>query len=143
MGEWTPVLRSSYDSWLGVMPNGMLGVGKVDEGRATLEGSGYVAMWPFLERNLTECLDDFKGSWHLLGGHGISTPEKLVELTVESAWNRGRPYWMALAVQWLTQMAHMPGFDSRLVSGMLKSAAESETLPSELREQARRQCPPD
>ncbi|MEU6771890.1 hypothetical protein [Streptomyces sp. NPDC046759] len=143
MADWTPVLRSSYDSWLGVMPNGMLGVGKADEGRATLEGSGYVAMWPFLERDLVECLDDFTRSWHLLGGHGVSTPEKLVELTVQSACSRGRPYWMALAVQWLTQMAHMPGFDSQLVSGMLKSAAESETLPSELREQARRHCPSD
>ncbi|MGV9564327.1 hypothetical protein [Streptomyces sp. NPDC003480] len=143
MGDWTPVLKSSYDSWLGVMPNGMLGVGKADEGRVTLEGSGYVAMWPFLERSLADCLDDFTSSWNLLGGHGVSTPQKLVELTVKSAFRRGRPYWMALAVQWLTQMAQMPGFDSQLVFDMLKSAADSETLPHELREQARKQCPPD
>lgn len=44
MGDWRPVLRSSYDSWLGVMPNGKLGVGKEAEGRVTLEGSDYVVM---------------------------------------------------------------------------------------------------
>ncbi|MFF9406871.1 hypothetical protein ACF1B0_15310 [Streptomyces anandii] len=107
----------------------------------TLEGSGYVVMWPFLERNLAECLDDFTRSWHLLGGHGVSTPEKLIELTVDSACKRKRPYWMALAVQWLAEMAHDPSFDSQLVHRLLRSAAETEALPAELRELARKQLP--
>jgi hypothetical protein len=131
-----PVLRSSYDSWLGVMPDGTLGIGKEDEGRATLEGSGYVAMWPFLERTLAACLEEFSVSWPLLGEHGVSTPERLIELTVASACKRGRPYWMALTVPWLVQMAQMTRFDSRLVSDLLKLTAEAEVLPADLRDQA-------
>jgi hypothetical protein len=119
------------------MPDGTLGIGKADEGRATLEASGYVAMWPFLERSLAACLEDFSDSWQLLGGHGVSTPQRLVELAVVSACKRGRPYWMALAVSWLIQMAEMTGFDSRLVSEMLKLAVEAEVLSADLRDRAR------
>ncbi|MEV4601141.1 hypothetical protein AB0K15_27540 [Amycolatopsis sp. NPDC049253] len=118
------------------MPEEMLGIGTEDEGRATLEGSGYVAMWPFLERSLDACLDEFSRSWHLLGGHGVSSPHRLVELTVASACERRRPYWMALAVPWLIRMAPLPSFDSRLVSDLLSSAAEAEVLPAALRDQA-------
>src|SRR5262245_5640979 len=37
--KWKPVLASSYDSWLGVMPDGRLGVGKFDEGRVAVRES--------------------------------------------------------------------------------------------------------
>ncbi|MEW2507144.1 hypothetical protein ACQPXB_40320 [Amycolatopsis sp. CA-161197] len=119
------------------MPEGTLGIGTADEARATLERSGYVAMWPFLETSLEACLDEFSRSWHLLGGHGVSSPQRLVELTVASACKRRRPYWMALAVAWLVRMASLPHFDARLVSDLLKLAAETEVLPAALRDQAR------
>ncbi|MEV6903922.1 hypothetical protein [Amycolatopsis sp. NPDC051372] len=45
------------------MPDRTLGVGMEDEGRFTLEESGYVPMWPFLERSLEASLDAFTRFW--------------------------------------------------------------------------------
>jgi hypothetical protein len=94
LARWVPVMKTSYDSWLGVMPDGRLGVGKYDEGRVSLEESNWVVAWPLLGLDLERCLAELQNSWPALGDHGVPNPERFVELLAGSACRRGRPYWM-------------------------------------------------
>ncbi len=115
MSNWAPVVYRGDGAWIGLMPGGKLGVGVETEGRATLEDSNFVPMWPFMERDLSECLQAFSGVWQRLDGAGVATPQRLIELTAETAWNSGREYWMWLSVAWVVQMAAMPAFDPQRV----------------------------
>jgi hypothetical protein len=133
MSEWVPAVYRSDGAWIGIMPNGMIGVGVEHEGRATLEGSKFVPMWHFLEKELSECLDAFSRAWESLKKGGVSTPERLIELTVESAWNSGRTHWMRLAVPWAIEMAHKENFDRRFVREIVDTMAHSESVTPELR----------
>src|SRR5262245_42604843 len=123
MSEWTPVVYRGDGAWIGIMPDGRIGVGVEQEGRATLEGSGFVPMWPFLERDLSSCLGDFSRTWQSFERAGVSTPEKLIELTVGSAWNSGRAYWMRLAVPWVIEMAGQSSFDHGFTGELLGEMA--------------------
>jgi len=82
-------------------------------------------MWPYLEQDLSDCLDPFARAWTSFDGVDVTSPEKLVELTVEKAWGSGREYWMRCASTWVSQMAKLPNFGSRtirdLASRMLSS----------------------
>ncbi|WP_181803397.1 hypothetical protein [Streptomyces shenzhenensis] len=138
MTEWTPVVYRGDGAWIGIMPDGRIGVGVELEGRATLEGSGFVPMWPFMERDLSACLGEFSRAWESLDGGGVSTPEKLIELTVWAAWNSGRSYWMGLAVPWVVEMAQRPNFDHELIRELLDRMANSEVLSPDLRDQVQR-----
>ncbi|MFF1834218.1 hypothetical protein ACFVXE_08435 [Streptomyces sp. NPDC058231] len=125
-------------AWIGIMPDGRIGVGVELEGRATLERSGFVPMWPYLERDLSACLSEFSRAWESLAEGGVSTPEKLMELTIESAWNSGRSYWMQLAVPWTIEMAQQKNFDQKFIQELLDGMANSEILAPELRDRAQR-----
>jgi hypothetical protein len=138
MAEWAPLVYRSDGAWIGIMPDGRIGVGVEGEGRATLEGSGYVPMWPFMERDLAACLGEFSRTWESFIGGGVSTPEKLIELTVGSAWNSGRAYWMQLSVPWAIEMATRPGFDNEFLRKLIASMANSTDLPAELLDRVRR-----
>lgn len=120
------------------MPDGRIGVGVESEGRAALVSSGFVPMWPYMERDLSESLTEFSGSWVKLRQGGVSTPERLIELTVESAWKSGRSYWMQLTAPWVIEMSHREDFDQGVVRGILREMETSEVLPVEVRDQARR-----
>lgn len=124
-------------AWIGVMPDGRIGVGVESEGRSSLVGSGFVPMWPYLERDLSACLADFSRSWEHLGQGGVPTPEKLIELTVETAWKSGRSYWMELAANWAIEMVRQEGFDQEATRILLLEMAASEALSPELRDRAR------
>jgi hypothetical protein len=39
---WNPVVYRSDGAWIGVMPDGRIGVGVEEEGRAALETTGFV-----------------------------------------------------------------------------------------------------
>ncbi|WP_156178672.1 hypothetical protein [Saccharothrix sp. ST-888] len=138
MTEWTPVVYRGDGAWIGIMPDGRIGVGVELEGRATLEGSGFVPMWPFMERDLPACLGEFSRAWESLKGGGVSTPEKLIELTVGAAWNSGRSYWMQLAAPWVVEMVKQPNFDREFIRELLGRMVNSEVLDSELRERVQR-----
>lgn len=88
------------------MPDGLIGVGVESQGRASLAGSGFVPMWPYFEGNL----------------------ERLLELTVESAWRSGRSYWMEVAARWAIQMSDWECFERVAVQELLREMASSEAL---------------
>jgi hypothetical protein len=94
-------------------------------------------MWPYLERDLTESLAEFSLSWGQLSQGGVSAPERLIELTVASAWKSGRSYWMQLAAPWVIKMSRREDFDQDVVRGILREMETSEVLSVELRDQAR------
>lgn len=137
MGNWTPVVYRGDGAWIGVMPDGRIGVGVESEGRSSLEGSGFVPMWPYLEHDLSACLAEFSRSWDYLGQGGVPTPEKLIELTVATAWKSGRSYWMELAANWAIEMVRREDFDQEATRMLLLEMAASEALSPELRDQAR------
>ena len=138
MDEWIPVLYRGDGAWIGIMPDGLIGVGVESEGRASLVASGFIPMWPYMERDISEALDEFLQSWGPLSQGGISSPEKLIELTVESAWKSGRSYWMELSASWALEMSRRKGFDRKLVRMLLSEMAISEVLSAEIRYQAER-----
>ncbi|MET9314803.1 hypothetical protein ABZX12_23560 [Kribbella sp. NPDC003505] len=116
------------------MSDGLIGVGVESEGRASLVGSGFVPMWPYLERDLSSVLAEIAGHWPDLRGGGISTPERLLELTVASAWRSGRSYWMQLAAPWAIEMSDRECFERETVQELLRDMASSEVC--------RRPCEP-
>lgn len=138
MSNWTPVVYRGDGAWIGIMPDGRVGVGVESEGRAALASAGFVPMWPYLERDLPASLAEFSRSWGHLGRGGVATPEKLLELTVESAWRSGRSYWMQLAAPWAIEMSRRDGFDQEIVRRLLREMETSEVLAAEVRDQARR-----
>ncbi|GCD99243.1 hypothetical protein EHYA_06957 [Embleya hyalina] len=79
---WRPVLPRGNGAWIGILASGRIGVGVAGEGRASLEGSGFVPMWPFMERGLSECLGEFRVRWDALADGGIASPERLFESLV-------------------------------------------------------------
>lgn len=137
MSNWTPVVDRGDGAWIGIMPDGRIGVGVDSEGRATLVSSGFVPMWPYLERDLPESLAEYARSWEQLSRGGVSTPERLIELTVESAWRSGRSYWMQLAAPWVIEMSRREDFDQDVVRGILREMETSEVLSVQVRDQAR------
>ncbi|GGK85882.1 hypothetical protein [Streptomyces flaveus] len=137
MEEWIPVIYRGDGAWIGVMPGGEIGVGTEVEGRATLEGSRFIPMWPFLERDFSECLSEFSRLGEFLTKGGTSTPKKLIELTVGSAWKSGRPYWMRLAVPWVIEMVQRSDFDAEAMGKILGEMLDSEIVEPEMRERLR------
>lgn len=133
MGEWVPVIYRGDGAWIGVMPSGEIGVGIEVEGRATLEGSRFIPMWPFLERDFSECLSEISRLGESLTKGGTPTPKKIIELTVVSAWKSGRPYWMRRSVPWAIEMVQRPDFDTEAVGEML----DSEIVEPEMQERLR------
>jgi hypothetical protein len=131
-GEWNPLIESGDGAWIGVMASGEIGVGVLEEERASLVASKYIPMWAFMERDLSVCLDKLRQAWGQLGGRGVSAPEELVERTVRSAWSSGRPYWMQLAATWMLEMTRMPEFDRTVVRDILESDIDSRQVPSGL-----------
>lgn len=87
-GRWLPLIYRGDGAWIGVMPGGQVGVGVEGEGRATLQDSGYVPLWPFMERGLSDFLGELYRVWGQLEGRGFAHPGAVVELTVSSAWRR-------------------------------------------------------
>ena len=116
-----------------MMPDGLIGVGPESEGRASLGGSGFVPMWPYLEGDLSNALAELADHWPDLDGGGIPTPKRLLELTVASAWRSGRSYWMQLAAPWAMEMFDREGFERETVLEILREMASSEALPPAVR----------
>jgi hypothetical protein len=125
-------------SWLGVMPDGKLGVGKFDEGRVSLETSNFVVAWPLLERDFRDVYMQLSESWGELEGNSIETPEKLMECILSSAWASGRKYWMQLCLPWALRMGQADGFDANLLRAVLSSMSRSEAIWPDGRESAKR-----
>ncbi|WP_439678209.1 hypothetical protein [Embleya sp. MST-111070] len=142
MGEdlatWRPVLPRGNGAWIGILVSGRIGVGVAGEGRASLEGSGFVPMWPFMERGLSECLGEFRGRWDVLADGGIASPERLFELTVSSAVESRRPYWMQAAASWLVEMQATPGFDRALVHTLIRRLSASPEMSQQWRHRLRK-----
>jgi hypothetical protein len=138
MTSWNPVVYRGDGAWIGIMPDGLIGVGVESEGRASLVGSGFVPMWPYLESGFSSALAALSDRWPDLGGGGIPTPERLIELTVESAWKSGRSYWMQLAAPWAIDMSRRDGFRRGVVLELLREMAGSEILSPAVRDEAGR-----
>lgn len=102
---WKPVLYRSNGAWIGRMPDGRLGVGTETEARASIADAKLIPMWPFMERPLQTCLDDFSACWAELATQEYSTPLELLSSTLTSAQQSHSPYWRHLAESWLLQMA--------------------------------------
>lgn len=136
--EWNPVVYRGGGAWIGIMPGGLIGVGVELEGRATLDASGFIPMWPFMEHDLSTCLREFSRAWEALSGGGVPTPERLLELTVASAWNSGRAYWMLLAVPWTIEMARLPRFSREFTGELLGRMARSRVVDADLRKRVKR-----
>jgi hypothetical protein len=136
-GKWVPLVYRGDGAWIGVMPDGEIGVGVETEGRASLEAAGYVPMWPFMERRLADCLDQLRQVWGNFKGSADMTPTKLIELTLTSAWTSGRQYWMQLAASWIIEMSQDPNFDPRYVRKMAEVMEQSDALSSKLRDELR------
>ncbi|MCE6994366.1 hypothetical protein LZG04_06000 [Saccharothrix sp. S26] len=132
--QWSPVVYRSDGAWIGVLPSGELGVGVEQEGRASLRGSGFVPMWPFLEQGLAECLEKFTEAWESLGGTDISTPAELLELTAGSAWKSSRAYWKNLAAKWIAEMAGRPEFAGGSVKSIGAEVVGSGVLDRDVEE---------
>lgn len=128
---WTPVMYRSDGAWIGILPDGRLGVGVELEARASLVGSGFIPMWPYLGRDFSATLTEFTLAWAQLGHGGVSTPERLLELTVESAWRSGRSYWMWSALPWALDILGHEGFDQGAVQGLLRAMAASDDVPQD------------
>ncbi|MEU0939823.1 hypothetical protein [Embleya sp. NPDC005971] len=142
MGEdlatWRPVLPRGNGAWIGILASGRIGVGVAGEGRASLEGSGFAPMWPFMERELSECLDEFRDRWDALADGGIASPERLFELTVSSAVESRRLYWMQAAASWLVEMQATSGFDQALVHDLIRRLSASPEMSQQWRQRWRR-----
>jgi hypothetical protein len=136
-GRWLPLIYRADGAWIGVMPGGQIGVGVETEGRATLQDSGYVPLWPFMERGLSDCLRELYRVWGQLEGRGFACPGAVVELTVSSAWESGRPYWMRLAASWVVEMAERSIFSLEFLRDILNKMIGSDALSAELRESLR------
>lgn len=131
---WQPVIYRGDGAWIGVTADGRLGVGVDTEERSSLVGAGFTPMWPFMEgRRVADCLAEFSARWRQLANGGISSPERLLELTMESAWRSGRPYWMRSAAAWAGQMAGVPGFDRRVIEEVIHEMTSSEVLAEGVR----------
>jgi hypothetical protein len=137
MGKWVPLIYRGDGAWIGVMPGGEIGVGVEAEGRASLKASGYIPMWPFMERSLSDCLDELHRAWEQSKEGGAPSPESLVEMTASSAWASGRQYWMLLAASWVIEMAQSSTFDRQFIQEILGKMSKSGILPSELRDKLR------
>ena len=137
MEPWKPVIPTSYDSWLGVMPTGELGVGKIDEGRVTLNESRYVVIWPLLESRYQDVANRLHEDWEYLSGRGEASPDALIEHVVSSAWRSGRAYWMRLSAIWVIEMIQCLGHGSEILWGILQEVSGSETVTQETRLEAR------
>jgi hypothetical protein len=135
VGEWVPVVDRGDGAWIGIMPTGEIGAGVELEARAALEPSRFVPMWPFMEQDLAESLEKFTRAWGSLCRGGVATPEKLLEMTVRTAWASGRPYWMRLSAAWAAEMAESQHFDHRFLSELLVKMSRSTTVAQPLREQ--------
>ena len=127
-GSWIPVLESSYDSWLGLMPDGRLGVGKFHEGRVALVDSKFVVAWPFLGRDFSEFRAQLSRNWSELGEGDIEKPELLMQEIVSSAWSSCRPHWMRMCLPWILEMADSVDFDKKFVRAILDSMSKSQVL---------------
>lgn len=126
---WTPVLERTHGAWIGIMSDGRIGVGVETEERASLADSGFVPMWPYLERDLTATLAEFTRAWGRLGHGGVPTPERLLELTVETAWRSRRSHWSELAALWALDMRGREGFDQGALRSLLREMAASDGAP--------------
>jgi hypothetical protein len=111
VGQWKPVIYRGDGAWIGRMTSGMIGVGTVDEERSSIVEASLRPMWPFMERDLAECLSEFQPRWTEL--HSIEHPtlHGLLSETIKTGWQSGSPYWMQRAARWLVQAATLPGFD--------------------------------
>ncbi|TCM48763.1 hypothetical protein EV648_10327 [Kribbella sp. VKM Ac-2568] len=136
-GTWLPLVYRGDGAWIGVMPGGQVGVGVESEGRATLRDSGYVPLWPFMERGLSEYVRELSRVWVQLEGRGFAGPGAVVELTVSSAWASGRLYWKRLAASWVVEMADRSIFSLELLRDILDKMIGSDALSAELRESLR------
>jgi hypothetical protein len=134
VGEWVPLVHRGDGAWMGAMPDGRIGSGVEAEGRASLEESHFIAMWPFMEHDLSECLGSFRRVWTEFVGDRVSSPERLIELTVETSWGSGRPYWMRCSAGWVVQMAGRTEFDPRTVRRTAAVMLRSDVLTAELRQ---------
>jgi hypothetical protein len=113
------------------MSDGRLGVGVETQERASLDGSGFVPMWPYMERDLSATLTTFTRAWPRLDQGDVQTPQALLLRTVETAWRSGRSYWMHLAALWALDMVGREGFDQPVLRGLLSDMAASDDLPPE------------
>lgn len=120
------------------MPDGEIGVGTESEARASLKDSGFVAMWPFLERPLDEFADLFTCSWPAFAGREPATPEELVEATVSSAWSSRSQYWMSLAAERALEMGERSAYDPAFLTTIVREMLKSQVLSPELRRGLRR-----
>ncbi|WP_344175109.1 hypothetical protein [Kribbella lupini] len=132
MGEWQPLICRGDGAWIGLMPDGQIGVGVEGEARASLQAAGYVPLWPFLENELSECLENLYGVWDRLEGRGFAGPETLVQETVVTAWSSGRPYWMQLSASWVPAMVRRPGFDPNFLREIIAEMSGWDALPAGL-----------
>ncbi|WP_154814482.1 hypothetical protein [Actinophytocola xinjiangensis] len=136
MTEWNPVLYRGNGAWIGIMPDGRIGVGTESEGRASLVDAKFVPMWPYLEQDLSRVLAEFSRWWLKFDKGGVSTPERLMELTVETAWRSGRLYWMQLAAGWVIEMTRRDEFDQILIQSLVSEIVVRGDLPLEIRDRA-------
>ncbi|MGW9211785.1 hypothetical protein ACWGR4_33040 [Embleya sp. NPDC055664] len=94
-------------------------------------------LWPFMERGLSECLGEFRVRWDALADGGIASPERLFELTVSSAVESRRSYWMQAAASWLVGMQATSGFDQALVHDLIRRLSASPEMSQQWRQRWR------
>ncbi|WP_143658257.1 hypothetical protein [Embleya scabrispora] len=87
-----------------------------------------------MERGLSECLGEFRDRWDALADGGIASPERLLELTVSSAVESRRPYWMQAAASWLVEMQATSGFDQALVHNLIRRPSASPEMSQQWRQ---------
>jgi hypothetical protein len=133
MGNWVPTIYRGDGAWIGRMASGRLGVGLESEERASLKDSCLRPMWPFMERSLPECFDEFATSWTSLTTEEYPTIDRLFSATIQSAWESGREYWMRLAVNWLASAQEFPGFDLECLRAVRDLVLDSSMVSNEAR----------
>lgn len=137
MSTWKPVVYRGDGAWIGRMASGELGVGTENEERASLKAAGVRPMWPFLEKGMMECCDQFKARWDELRSPDFPTLDALISATIETAWRSGSRYWMLLSVNWLAEVGRTAVAEHSLLAEVRIEMLASEIVEEGLRSSIR------
>ncbi|BCJ52196.1 hypothetical protein Asp14428_36710 [Actinoplanes sp. NBRC 14428] len=133
IAKWRPVIYRGDGAWIGLLASGELGVGTQSEERASLEAAGMRPMWPFMEKSLPECRDQFDSHWSELRTPAFPAIDSLFSVTISTAWNSGSQYWMLRAANWLVEFARTPGFERSILTEVRDEMLMSDLVGDELR----------
>jgi hypothetical protein len=138
MASWSPVLDRGDGVWLGIIDGDGLGVGSRESASRRITAGNYLPLWPLLEGGLDETWALVTANWGDLCSSGLESPESLLQLVVSSAIDGDRPYWIELALHWLSRMATIEAFDRSFVEDSLQRVTESSQASQSIRHEARR-----